>query len=86
MLKSMLVVMQGMQDERGMGKIPGQGGSPGERNGCPLQDSCWETHGQRSWEGCIYEAAKSWTHLSWCLLLVSTVQRRVNVMGIFCVN
>ena len=29
-------------DEGNPGSIPGSGGSPGERNGNPLQDSCLE--------------------------------------------
>ena len=41
-LKTMLVVMQETQDERDMGSMPGQGGSPGERNACPLQYLAWE--------------------------------------------
>ena len=41
-IKRMLVVMQEMQDERDMGSMPGQGGSPGERNACPLQYLAWE--------------------------------------------
>ena len=34
-----------------LGSIPGSGRSPGEGNGNPLQDSCLESHGQRTLGG-----------------------------------
>ena len=81
-LKTMLVVMQETQDERDMGSMPGQGGSPGERNACPLQYSCLGNLMDRgAGRATVHEAAKSWTQLSWYLSFVSMVQRRVNEMG-----
>ena len=81
-IKRMLVVMQEMQDERDMGSMPGQGGSPGERNACPLQYSCLGNLMDRgAGRATVHEAAKSWTQLSWYLSFVSMVQRRANVMG-----
>ena len=35
-------------DAEDVGLIPGSGGSPGEGNGNPLQNSCERSHGQRS--------------------------------------
>ena len=70
------------QDQREMGSMPGQGGSPGERNACPLQYSCLGNLMDRgAGRAIVHEAAKSWTQLSWYLSFVSMVQRRANVMG-----
>ena len=39
-------------DIRDEGSMPGSGGSPGEGNGYPLQDSCWENPMDRgAWLG-----------------------------------
>ena len=48
-----------------LGSIPGLGRSSGERNGNPLQCSCLKNPKDRGalW-ATVYEAAKSWTHLS----------------------
>ena len=46
-------------DEGNPGSIPGSGGSPGERNGNPLQDSCLENSMDRgAWQATVYGATK----------------------------
>ena len=48
-----------------LGLIPGWGRSPGEGNGCPLQDSCLENPMDRgAWRAAVHEVAKSWKRLS----------------------
>ena len=47
------------------GSIPGLGGSPGERNGNPLQYSCLGSPMDRgAWRATVHESRKSWTQLS----------------------
>ena len=47
------------------GLIPGLGRSPGERNGNPLQYSCWENSMDRgAWWATVHGEAKSRTWLS----------------------
>ena len=44
--------------------IPGPGGSPGEGNGCPLQDSCLENPMDRgAWQAMVHRVTNSWTQL-----------------------
>ena len=48
-----------------LGLIPGSGGSPGEGNGYPLQDTCLENSLDRgSWPATIFGVTKSWTWLT----------------------
>ena len=45
--------------------IPGSGGTPGEGNGNPLQDSCWDNPTNRkAWQATVHEITKSQTWLS----------------------
>ena len=47
------------------GSIPGLGGSPGEGNGHPLQDSCLENSMDRgAWWATVHEVTQSQTQLS----------------------
>ena len=47
------------------GSIPGQGRSPGEGNGNPLQYYCLENPMNReAWQSTVHGVAKSWTRLS----------------------
>ena len=49
----------------GAGSIPGWERSPGERNGNPLQYSCWENPRDRgAWWAAVHGASKSQTQLS----------------------
>ena len=49
-------------DARDTGLIPGSGGSPGVRNGNPLQCTCLENPMDRgTWHAIIHEVTKSWT-------------------------
>ena len=51
-------------DARDVGSIPGSGGSPGEGNGYPLQDSCLENPMDRgSWWAVVHRVVKSRTRL-----------------------
>ena len=53
------------------GSIPGLGGSPGEGNGNPLQDSCLENFMDReAWRAIIHGVTKSWTSVIYSLLIV----------------
>ena len=52
----------------GPGLIPGSGGSPGEGNGNPLQDSCPENSMDRgAWWATDHGTANSQTRLSVCV-------------------
>ena len=52
-------------DERDAGSIPGQGRSPGEGNGNPLQYSCLENLTDRgAYQATVHRVAKSRTRLS----------------------
>ena len=54
---------------RDLGLIPGSGGSPGEGNGNPLQDSCLETSMDGgAWWAVVHGVTKSQTRLSYCTL------------------
>ena len=47
-------------DSRGLGLIPGLGGSPGVGNGDPLQYSCLENRMDRgAWRATVYGVTKS---------------------------
>ena len=47
-------------DSRGLGLIPGLGGSPGVGNGDPLQYSCLENRMDRgAWQATVYGVTKS---------------------------
>ena len=47
------------------GSIPGEGRSPGEGNGNPLQSSCLENSmDRRAWTATVHGVTKSWTRLS----------------------
>ena len=52
-------------DTGNTGLIPGEGRSPGEGNGNPLQYFCLETSMDRgAWWVTVYRVTKSWTHLT----------------------
>ena len=47
---------------RDTASTPESGGSPGERNGNPLQDSCLGNPMDReAWQATVHGVAKSWT-------------------------
>ena len=48
-------------DIRDRGLIPGSGGSPGERNGNPLQDSLEKPMDGEAWWATVNGVVKSWT-------------------------
>ena len=51
-------------NEGDLGSIPGQGRSPGEGNGNPLQYSCLENPMDGgAWQATVHGIAKSWTRL-----------------------
>ena len=51
-------------DARDMGLIPGQGRSPGEGQGNPLQYCCLGNPMDRgAWQATVHGATKSWTQL-----------------------
>ena len=53
------------RDARGVGSIPGLGGSPGKGNGNLFQDSCLENIMVRgTWWATVHGIAKNWTWLS----------------------
>ena len=52
-------------DTGNTGLIPGEGRSPGEGNGNPLQYFCLENSMDRgAWWVTVYRVTKSWTHLT----------------------
>ena len=52
-------------DSRGVGLIPGLGGSPWVGNGDPLQYSCLENRMDRgAWQATVHGVTKNWTGLS----------------------
>ena len=52
-------------DAGDLGPIPGLGGSPGEGNGNPIQDSCLENSMHRgAWQATVHRIAKNTTRLS----------------------
>ena len=67
-----------------LGLIPGSGGSPGEGNGYPLQDTCLENSLDRgSWPATVFGVTKSWTWLTNTLtFLLPSPANRVRGMGV----